>query len=146
MFYFLLNHHYVETYLFGLFGMCRNKYIGPTSAFRYLYFLLYIVQMTPTKVLAFILYSLVLHTMVKYLSLNIMYGHFPFLKYRMKHFASDEISAQVSCRIFEHFATKLGSSNWVHKTGIHYHIEALCYKPDPVTEFIKLRSTLSSKA
>ncbi len=37
---------------------------------------------------------------------------------------------------------KIGSSNWVNKTRIHYHIKALCYKPDPVTEFIKLRSAL----
>ena len=34
-----------------------------------------------------------------------------------------------------------GSSNWVHKTRIHHHFEALCYKLDPVTEFIKLGST-----
>jgi hypothetical protein len=41
---------------------------------------------------------------------------------------------------------KLGSSNCVHKTQIQYHIEALCYKPKPVTEFIKLGSALSSMA
>ncbi len=40
---------------------------------------------------------------------------------------------------------KLRSSNRVHKTLMHYHIEALCYKPDLVTEFIKLESILSSK-
>jgi len=35
----------------------------------------------------------------------------------------------LSCRIFEYFATK---------TRIYYHIEMICYKPHPVTEFIKL--------
>jgi hypothetical protein len=43
-----------------------------------------------------ILYSLVLHTMVKYLYLNIMYKCFPFLKYIIKCFAPYKISVQVS--------------------------------------------------
>ncbi len=40
---------------------------------------------------------------------------------------------------------KLRSSNWVHKTWILCHIEALWNKLDPVTEFIKLGSSIILK-
>ncbi len=54
---------------------------------------MYIVQPTKTKARPIILCSLVLHTVVRYLNLNIMHKYFP---YTIKCFASDKISAQVS--------------------------------------------------